>query len=140
MYQIDTKLTPANMKKIQSGKSFTVRPGHLSNNNLIPAQILMSKRKYLNRYNKNISMGKGITLKPSFYDDVVRIHDGGKISLKSIGRSFSNIGNYIQNRLQSKIPIGALATYQSTEQIVMNLLLTNLGVNTKVILLILLFL
>ena len=52
----------------------------------------------------------------------------------------SMVGNYIQNRLQSKIPIGCIATYQSTEQIVMNLLLTNFGVNTKVIILILLFL
>ena len=65
---------------------------------------------------------------------------GIKLVYKCPKIMLSCIGNYIQNRLQSKVPIGAIATYQSTEQIVMNLLLTNLGVNTKVILLILLFL
>jgi len=47
---------------------------------------------------------------------------------------------FINNYIQSQIPCDIIVNYKSNEQLIINLLLTNLGVNTKIIVFILMFL
>ena len=66
---------------------------------------------------------------------IIRQFDEGLIGIiKYVGK------NFINNFIQSKIPINAIQTYQNTNQLVTMLALTELHVSPKIILLILMFL
>ena len=65
----------------------------------------------------------------------IRQFDQGLIGiLKTVGN------NFVNNFIQSKIPISAIQSYQNTSQLIAVLTLTELNLSPKIILLIIMFL